>query len=151
MHDTPSKSLFGRTQRAFSHGCIRVQNPLELGRLILANDPGNPTSIDKMDQVLATGKTSTVILKQPLPVYLMYLTTSVQDGKVMFKPDLYNRDEVIVAALNAPPSPLNLTVQIPEVKGGPSSSNQQVRIDKAVKYVQNEQPRPGESYAKDSL
>lgn len=151
LHDTPSKSLFGRTQRAFSHGCIRVQNPLELGRLILANDPGNPTSIDKMDQVLASGKTSTVILKQPLPVYLMYLTTSVQDGKVMFKPDLYNRDEGIVAALNAPPSPLNLTVQIPEVKGGPSSSNQQVRIDKTVKYVQNEQPRPGESYAKDSL
>jgi len=151
MHDTPSKSLFGRTQRAFSHGCIRVQNPMELGRLILANDPGNPTTIERMDQILASGKTATVILKQPLPVYLMYLTTSVQDGKVMFKPDLYNRDEGIVAALNAPPSPLNLTVQIPEVKGGPSSSNQQVRVDKAVKYVQNEQQRSGESYAKDSL
>jgi murein L,D-transpeptidase YcbB/YkuD len=152
MHDTPSKSLFGRTQRAFSHGCIRVQNPLELGRLILANDPGNPVTIEKMDQILALGKTSTVILKQPLPVYLMYLTTNVQDGKVMFKPDLYNRDEAVVTALNAPPSPLNLTVQIPEVKGGSSSSsNQQVRIYKAVKYVQNEQQRSGESYEKDSL
>ena len=151
MHDTPSKSLFGRTQRAFSHGCIRVQNPLELGRLILTNDPGNPTTIEKMDQILASGKTTTVILKQPLPVYLMYLTTNVQDGKVMFKPDLYNRDEVVVAALNAPPSPLSLAVQIPEVKGGSSSSNQQVRIDKAVKYVQNEQQNTAAPYAKDSL
>jgi murein L,D-transpeptidase YcbB/YkuD len=151
MHDTPSKSLFGRSQRAFSHGCIRVQNPLELGRLILTNDTGNPTTVEKMDQILATGKTATVILKQPLPVYLMYLTTSVQDGKVMFKPDLYDRDEAVVTALNAPPSPLNLTVQIPEVKGGSPSPNQQVRIDKAVKYVQNEQQNAVAPYAKDSL
>lgn len=151
MHDTPSKSLFGRTQRAFSHGCIRVQNPLELGRLILANDPGNPTTVEKMDQILASGKTTTVILKQPLPVYLMYLTTNVQDGKVMFKPDLYNRDQGVVAALNAPPSPLSLTVQIPEAKGGSPTSNQQVRIERAIKYVHNEQENTAKSYAKDSL
>jgi hypothetical protein len=69
----------------------------------------------------------------------------------MFKPDLYDRDEAVVAALNAPPSPLNLTVQIPEVKGGTSSPNQQVRIDKAVKYVQNEQQNAAASYTKDSL
>ena len=107
MHDTPSKSLFGRTQRAFSHGCIRVQNPLDLGRLILANDTGNLTTVERMDQLLALGKTATVILKQPLPIYLMYLTANVRDGKVMFKPDLYSRDEGILAALNAPPSPWN--------------------------------------------
>jgi murein L,D-transpeptidase YcbB/YkuD len=150
MHDTPSKSLFGRTQRAFSHGCIRVQNPLDLGRLILANDHGNPTTVDKMDQILATGKTTTVLLKQPLPIYLMYLTTNVRDGKVMFKPDLYSRDEGVLASLNAPPSPLELTIQIPEVKGGPPM-NQQVRIDRAVKYVQTGQQHPPEPYAKDTL
>jgi len=150
MHDTPSKSLFGRTQRAFSHGCIRVQNPLELGRLILANDSGNPTTVEKMDQILASGKTTTVILKQPLPIYLMYLTTNVRDGKVMFKPDLYSRDEGILAALNAPPSSLELLIQVPEVKGG-QPGNQQVRIDKAVKYVQSEKQPPVEPDAKDTL
>jgi len=148
MHDTPSKSLFGRTQRAFSHGCIRVQNPLELGRMILANDPGNPTTVEKMDQILASGKTTTVILKQPLPIYLMYLTTNVRDGKVMFKPDLYSRDEGILAALNGPPSPLELTIQVPEAKAG--AANQQVRIDRAVKYVQAEQ-NMAETDAKDTL
>ena len=149
LHDTPSKSLFGRTQRAFSHGCIRVQNPLDLGRLILANDTGNPTTIEKMEKILASGKTTTVILKQPLPIYLMYQTTNVQDGKILFKHDLYNRDAGILAALNAAPSPLEMTTQIPEVKGQPV--NQQVRIDKAVKYVQTGKQDLAESDAKDTL
>ena len=149
LHDTPSKSLFGRTQRAFSHGCIRVQNPLELGRLILANDIGNLTTVERMDQLLALGKTSTVILKQSLPIYLMYLTTNVLDGKVMFKPDLYSRDEGVLAALNGPPSRLELTTQVPEAKGQPT--NQQVKIDKAIKYVQTEKQNPPEPYAKDTL
>lgn len=117
LHDTPSKSLFGRTQRAFSHGCIRVQNPLELGKMLIANDAGNPTNGEKIDQILASGKTTTVILKQPLPIYLMYLTANVQDGVVLFKPDLYHRDQGIFEALNGPPSPLEQTTQIPEAKG----------------------------------
>ena len=149
LHDTPSKSLFGRTQRAFSHGCIRVQNPLDLGRLILANDHGNPTTAAKMDQIIASGKTTTVILKQPLPIYLMYLTTKVRDGKVMFKPDLYSRDEGVLAALNAAPTPLELIPQVPEAKGQPAS--QQVRIDRAVRYVHTEKPNPAEPNAKDTL
>lgn len=113
-----------------------MQNPLELGRLILANDNGNVTTPEKMDQIIASGKTTTVLLKQPLPIYLMYLTASVKDGKVMFKPDLYNRDAGIVAALNAPPSPLKLTTQVPEAKGQPA--NQQVRIDKGLQLVQSQ-------------
>jgi len=116
LHDTPSKSLFGRTQRAFSHGCIRVQNPLELGKLLLTNDPGNPTNEEKFAQILASGKTATVILKQPLPIYLIYLTTNVRDGVVLFKPDLYNRDQGIFEALNGPPSILEQSTQITEAR-----------------------------------
>ncbi|WP_448872858.1 L,D-transpeptidase family protein [Desulfobulbus propionicus] len=149
LHDTPSKSLFGRTRRVFSHGCIRVQNPLELGRLILANDPGNPTSPEKMNQIISSGKTTTVILKQPLPIYLMYLTTNVTSGKVMFKPDLYNRDSSILAALNAAPSPLKLTTQVPEVKGKPES--QQVRINKNVHLVQIKEQVEEPAHAQDTL
>jgi murein L,D-transpeptidase YcbB/YkuD len=116
LHDTPSKSLFGRTQRAFSHGCIRVQNPLELGKLLLANDLGNTTNEEKFAQILASGKTATVILKQPLPIFLIYLTTNVRDGLVLFKPDLYDRDPGVFEALNGSPSLLEQTPQIPEAK-----------------------------------
>ena len=117
LHDTPSKSLFGRAQRAFSHGCIRTQNPLELGKMLVANDPGNPTNGEKFDQIVASGKTTTIILKQPLPIFLMYLTANVQDGVVLFKPDLYSRDQGIFTALNGPPASLKQTTPIPEVKG----------------------------------
>ena len=120
LHDTPSKSLFDRTQRAFSHGCIRVQNPLELGRMLIANDQGNPVNESKFNQILASGKTTSVLLKQPLPIYLMYLTANFQDGKVMFKPDLYNRDQGIFEALNSQPSLLK-TPHMPELKGQSST------------------------------
>ena len=149
LHDTPSKFLFGRTRRAFSHGCIRVQNPLDLGRLILANDTGNPTTPERMNQIIASGKTTTVILKQPLPIYLMYLTTNVSNGKVMFKPDLYQRDNSILTVLNAPPSPLKLTTQVPEAKGQPE--NQQVRVNKSLHLVQSKKQITETSYAQDTL
>jgi murein L,D-transpeptidase YcbB/YkuD len=116
LHDTPSKSLFGRAQRAFSHGCIRMQHPLDLAKLIIANDTGNRVNEAKFEEILASGKTTTVILKQPLPIFLMYLTTSVEDGVVLFKPDLYSRDQGIFGALNGPSSPLERTTQIPEIK-----------------------------------
>ena len=109
--------MFGRAQRAFSHGCIRTQNPLELGKMLVANDPGNPTNGEKFDQIVASGKTTTIILKQPLPIFLMYLTANVQDGVVLFKPDLYSRDQGIFTALNGPPASLKQTTPIPEVKG----------------------------------
>ncbi len=129
LHDTPSKSLFDRTQRAFSHGCIRVQNPLELGRMLIANDQGNPVNESKFNQILASGKTTSVLLKQPLPIYLMYLTANFQDGKVMFKPDLYNRDQGIFEALNSQPSLLK-TPHIPELKG--QSSTIKDKIEKTI-------------------
>ncbi|MBM9538079.1 L,D-transpeptidase family protein [Desulfobulbus alkaliphilus] len=119
LHDTPSKYLFGKTQRAFSNGCIRVQNPLQLGKMLLANDPGNPMTEARFDQIIESGRTTTVFLKQPLPIFLMYLTTNVLDGTVLFKPDLYNRDEGIFTALNRKPVPLEQIILIPESKRTP--------------------------------
>ena len=125
LHDTPSKSLFDKAQRAFSHGCIRVQNPLDLGKMLLANDPGNPTTAARFDQVLASGKTSTIFLKEPLPIFLMYLTANAENGQVRFMPDLYQRDQGILDALNGPPSLLEHTTQMPEFKSQSSISPEQ--------------------------
>lgn len=125
LHDTPSKSLFDKARRAFSHGCIRVQHPLDLGKMLIANDPGNPTSAARFDQVLASGKTSTIFLKEPLPIFLMYLTANAENGQVQFMPDLYQRDQGILDALNGPPSLLEHTTQMPEFKSQSSISPEQ--------------------------
>ncbi len=125
LHDTPSKSLFDKARRAFSHGCIRVQHPLDLGKMLIANDPGNPTTAARFDQVLASGKTSTIFLKEPLPIFLMYLTANAENGQVQFMPDLYQRDRGILDALNGPPSLLEHTTQMPEFKSQSSISPEQ--------------------------
>lgn len=125
LHDTPSKSLFDRAQRAFSHGCIRVQNPFNLGKMLIANDPGNPVTEARFDQILASGKTTTIFLKEPLPIFLMYLTANAENGQVQFMPDLYQRDKGILDALKDPPSLLEHTTQIPEFKSQSSISPEQ--------------------------
>ena len=107
LHDTPSKSLFGRNSRALSHGCIRVQSPLDLGRMILANDLGNTITDERIDTILESGKTTGISLKSPLPVFLLYTTAKVEaDGAVSFSPDVYGRDAAVIEALNLPPRPL---------------------------------------------
>lgn len=103
LHDTPSKALFGKASRAFSHGCIRVQHPLELGKLLLQNDQNNPIDANAFDRILAKGETETLVLKKPVPVILLYWTAQVKEGKVRFKPDLYQRDRLVLEALNGPP------------------------------------------------
>jgi hypothetical protein len=115
--------------------------------MLLANDPGNPTNGDKFDQIIASGKTTTVILKQPLPIFLMYLTTNVQDGVVLFKPDLYSRDPGIFNALNRQPSPLQQPTQIPEIRG--QSSTTTGKIEHHVSPP--ERGTPGLHYAQGTL
>ena len=99
LHDTPSKTLFGRSQRAFSSGCIRVERPFELAELLL-DDPKkwNQTAIQ---QVLDTQRTRTVLLDDPLPVLLLYWTAQVDEaGRVHFRKDIYGRDARVLKALD---------------------------------------------------
>jgi murein L,D-transpeptidase YcbB/YkuD len=100
FHDTPSKSLFGRSARAFSHGCIRTQDPLHLAELLLAGQGWDRARIDK---VIDSGKMTTVTLEDPITVFLLYWTAQVRpDGTVEFREDIYNRDQRIINGLNAP-------------------------------------------------
>jgi L,D-transpeptidase YcbB len=94
LHDTPSKSLFSRTDRAFSSGCIRVENALELAKLVL-NGEGEWDQ-KAIDRALRSGKTRNVFLHEPIPVFLLYWTAWVgADGRVNFRHDLYDRDKVV--------------------------------------------------------
>jgi len=101
LHDTPARELFERTTRAFSSGCIRVERPLELARLLL-DDPVR-WSEDALREAIASGRTQTIPVRHTVPVLLLYFTATVDaDGTLRFRPDLYGRDKAIVAALAAP-------------------------------------------------
>jgi murein L,D-transpeptidase YcbB/YkuD len=100
LHDTPSKGLFARSERTFSSGCIRVQNPFELAELLLENQGWDRARID---QVVESRKTTRVNLKNPITVMLLYWTAQVDDdGTVHFRKDVYNRDAPIIAGLDEP-------------------------------------------------
>ncbi len=99
IHDTPSKSLFKRSERAFSSGCIRVERPLELTRILL-NDP-EKWSLENLNQVVATKKTRKVFLPARVPVLLLYITARVNnEGAMVFTKDVYGRDSAVLKALN---------------------------------------------------
>jgi len=100
LHDTPSKSLFGKTTRALSSGCIRIENPYDFGVLLLNSDQWDK---DRILATVDTGKTTTVSLDKPVTVILLYWTVNTtEEGDVIFKNDIYNRDAAVLAALQRP-------------------------------------------------
>jgi murein L,D-transpeptidase YcbB/YkuD len=102
LHDTPRRDLFAREQRLFSHGCIRVENPLELAALIL-NEPDRWTAASLETARTASPTTQVIPLARPLPVLVLYWTAAVDaDGTLHFYRDVYRRDAGLLAALDSP-------------------------------------------------
>ena len=94
MHDTPAKNLFSETVRAFSHGCVRVQDPQEFASILLGRDRA------VIEEEIATGKSQPVTLKQKIPVHLTYFTAwPDSSGKMNYFNDVYERDEAMEKAL----------------------------------------------------
>lgn len=100
LHDTPSKNLFEQTNRAFSHGCIRVKDPLVLADKLLSANAN--WSSETLNRKLAEGKTENLFLDQPLDILIMYWTVTIKNGKIKFYNDIYTRDPVLIEALNRP-------------------------------------------------
>jgi len=97
LHDTPLKSLFEKTSRSFSHGCVRVQHPTELAPYVL-DDPA--WTLQAVDAAIDTGKTRALTLKKPIPVLILYWTASVgTDSRVYFRPDVYGRNPAVLRGL----------------------------------------------------
>ncbi|KDN55051.1 L,D-transpeptidase family protein [Flavobacterium seoulense] len=98
LHDTPSKGLFERETRAFSHGCIRVAKPKELAMEILKDNP--EWTPEKIDSAMHKGKETWYTLKEKIPVYIGYFTAWVDnDGTINFYNDIYKRDELLANLL----------------------------------------------------
>ncbi|MBX2804520.1 MAG: L,D-transpeptidase family protein [Hyphomicrobiales bacterium] len=98
MHDTPTKHLFNRATRAYSHGCIRVRNPLEFARLLLT-DQGWSTS--RIERTLHSAYDQHVRLEQKLPVHITYFTAWVdEDGEILGYRDVYGYDRQVRLALD---------------------------------------------------
>jgi murein L,D-transpeptidase YcbB/YkuD len=95
LHDTPTRQLFDRDRRALSHGCIRVEKPLDLALALLKDDPVWPP--ERVVQGIAEGATQRINLMRPVPVFLLYWTAFVdQEGVVNFRDDLYHWDEQLL-------------------------------------------------------
>ncbi|WP_407493528.1 murein L,D-transpeptidase [Pseudooceanicola sp. MF1-13] len=99
LHDTPAKSLFQRDVRAFSHGCIRLQEPFDFAYALLSFQTDDPESFFKAR--LNTGRETRVDLVEPLPVHLIYRTAMSQaKGQMTYRRDVYGRDATIWGALS---------------------------------------------------
>ncbi|NJO34508.1 MAG: L,D-transpeptidase family protein [Rhodospirillales bacterium] len=92
MHDTPMKKLFDQRGRAFSAGCVRVQDVFGLVAWIARDEPSG-VDRQRIEDILAAGQAVDITLTRPLPVYFTYLTAWVDaDGRPEFRPDIYGRD-----------------------------------------------------------
>lgn len=99
LHDTPTKYLFKRTVRPFSHGCMRLQNAVELAKFLLEKD-GNP-ALDQVDDMLSKRATKEVFLKKKVPIHIEYvLVTSNEKGELIFVGDVYSREKDALLTMN---------------------------------------------------
>ena len=122
LHDTPNRPPFNYSNRAVSHGCVRVEKPLPLAEFLLRNHPGWNINYLKIeigqkleDKSIVSeyykkrsslrkyggiGQTTDVILSQKTPVYIDYYTAWVDDeGVIQFRADVYDRDKVLLEYL----------------------------------------------------
>ncbi|HEX8739824.1 MAG TPA: L,D-transpeptidase family protein, partial [Casimicrobiaceae bacterium] len=98
LHDTPARQLFARSRRDFSHGCIRVGDPVALAAFVLRDNPGWDRA--RIEAAMDAGAQRVVPLAAPVPVVVFY-TTAIADreGRAIFLPDIYGHDRRLEDAL----------------------------------------------------
>jgi murein L,D-transpeptidase YcbB/YkuD len=101
LHDTPSAQLFNRIERDFSHGCVRVEQPLALAKYVLRDQP--EWTEERIREAMASGVEKSVRLKEPLPIYLVYFTAWEEGGRLQTVADVYGHDRRQNAASAASP------------------------------------------------
>ena len=101
QHDTPDKNLFALDKRAFSHGCMRVQDPVKYAEVLLnIVRPGEGYTEDRIHKMIASRGEQDIQFPHYLPVHLTYQTAFVdENGRLEFREDMYGRDQVLIAIL----------------------------------------------------
>jgi murein L,D-transpeptidase YcbB/YkuD len=100
LHDTPSKSLFSRSIRAYSHGCVRVQNPMDFADALLVNEPSHLDSA-KLESMYGPSE-RWVNMETHVPVHIAYFTLRVdQDGTIRSYADIYGHNKKLIEMLNS--------------------------------------------------
>ncbi|HEX8021463.1 L,D-transpeptidase family protein [Mucilaginibacter sp.] len=98
LHDTPSRSLFGESSRAFSHGCIRVGEPAKLASFLLKYD--STWTATRINKAMHLGKEQQVTLKQKMPVFIAYFTAFTDRNNLLnFRKDIYDRDDQLASMI----------------------------------------------------
>jgi murein L,D-transpeptidase YcbB/YkuD len=90
LHDTPAHALFDRIERDFSHGCVRLERPMDLAKYVLRDQ--TEWTEDKISAAMQAGVERSVTLEEPLPIYLVYFTAWEEDGVLKTVPDVYGHD-----------------------------------------------------------
>lgn len=107
LHDTPLPKLFEQSTRAFSHGCVRVEQAEKLADLLLKQD-GSESAIPLVHKAMAAYKTRTFTLKKPVAIKITYLTCEMQKGALIDYSDIYNLDKSLEMALYNVKNPLTM-------------------------------------------
>ncbi|WP_133256824.1 L,D-transpeptidase family protein [Hymenobacter edaphi] len=105
LHDTPARQLFEQPQRALSHGCMRVAEPMRLAAYLLRRED-RPVQLPDEATCARDARARNVWLRRPMPLHVCYATCGVAQGRLRFYPDIYRRDAALRRALaTAPPQP----------------------------------------------
>jgi murein L,D-transpeptidase YcbB/YkuD len=113
LHDTPARELFNKTKRTFSHGCIRIEKPIELAANLLTDN--SRWTYEKLTEAVNSKENKTILLSDPMKIHILYWTAWVdKDGTVNFRDDIYGRDHQLNIALNE-------KLHTPEVRYGQKS------------------------------
>ncbi len=144
LHDTPSKGLFANASRAYSHGCVRVRDPLKLAEVLLGNDRN--MSRDEIDRLANKGPENNELkLAAPVPIHLTYFTAWVDDdGKLQTAADIYGHENRVHMGLEGK---AHLIAQNREEKFSPPSQDERRRFAEARRQKQ-EQANPVENFMK---
>ncbi len=92
LHDSPEQDLFFKNNRAYSHGCVRVQHIVNLTKLLLAND-GAQATVPAMEKAVEKGLRKNLYLKKPMPIAITYLTCEMVNGTLVVYDDIYGLDK----------------------------------------------------------
>ena len=94
LHDTPHDELFSQEKRGFSHGCVRLEKPIDLAVYLLRKIPNYDRN--RIEDIISERQEKTVNLKEKLPVYLLYMTAWADtEGNVNFRDDIYGHDKAL--------------------------------------------------------